>query len=89
MKDRRRELRLSTRDDDVIIEAAGILGVSVSELLLDRALSDAEAVVERHRGVTLAPDQDERFLAALDAPASPPAELVAQVIRSRSLTHRD
>jgi uncharacterized protein (DUF1778 family) len=88
MKDRRRELRLSSREDDLIVEAAGIMDVSVSEFLLDRAVSDAEAVVSAHRTVTLDPDQYRRFLEVLDAPTSPPPDLVDQVRRSRPLKHR-
>ena len=42
-KDRRREVRLASSDDELLTEAAGILGVTVSEFLLERALSDAAA----------------------------------------------
>jgi uncharacterized protein (DUF1778 family) len=88
-KDQRRELRLSSRDDDLITEAAGLLGVSVSEFLLDRAVADAETIVESHRSITLSESSFERFLAILDAPVNPLAPLVAQLRRARPLKHLD
>jgi uncharacterized protein (DUF1778 family) len=88
-KDHRRELRLTSSDDDLITEAAGLLGVSVSEFLLDRAVADAEAIVDAHRTVRLQQDAYDRFLAALDAPAKPLPRLVEQVRKSRALKHAD
>lgn len=88
-KDHRRELRLSSSDDDLITEAAGLLGLSVSEFLLNRAVADAEAIVEAHRTVRLREDSYERFLAALDEPAQPVGQLVDQIRKSRPLKHAE
>jgi uncharacterized protein (DUF1778 family) len=88
-KDHRRELRLSSSDDDLITEAAGLLGLSVSEFLLGRAVADAEAIVDAHRTVRLQEDSYERFLMALDAPPQPVAKLVDQIRKSRPLKHAD
>ena len=88
-KDHRRELRLSSSDDDLITEAAGLLGLSVSEFLLGRAVADAEAIVDAHRTVRLQQDSYERFLLALDAPPKPVAKLVDQIRKSRPLKHTD
>ena len=88
-KDHRRELRLSSSDDDLITEAAGLLGVSVSEFLLDRAVADAEAVVDAHRTVRLQQEGYDRFLAALDGPAKPRHRLVEEIRKSRTLKHGD
>lgn len=88
-KDHRRELRLSSRDDDLIVEAAGLLGVSVSEFLLGRAVADAEAIVDAHRTVGLPQDAHDRFLLALDSPPQPVAKLVDQIRKSRPLKHAD
>jgi len=52
-KDHRRELRLSSTDDDLITEAAGLLSMTVSEFLLGRAVADAETIVDAHRSVRL------------------------------------
>ena len=88
-KDHRRELRLSSSDDDLITEAAGLLGLSVSEFLLGRAVADAEAIVDAHRTVRLQQDSYERFLMALDAPPKPVSKLVDQIRKSRPLKHAD
>jgi uncharacterized protein (DUF1778 family) len=88
-KDQRRELRLSSRDDDLITEAAGLVGVSVSEFLLNRAVADAEAIVDAHRSVRLQQETYDRFLAALDSPPKPVAKLVAQIRKTRALEHAD
>jgi len=88
-KDHRRELRLSSSDDDLITEAAGLLGVTVSEFLLGRAVADAEALVDAHRSVRLQQESYKRFLAVLDAPPKPLGKLVGQVHKSRALKHVD
>jgi uncharacterized protein (DUF1778 family) len=89
MKDHRRELRLSSSDDDLITEAAGLLGISVSEFLLGRAVADAEAIVEAHRTIRLHEAHYDRFLAALDAPLRPLPQLLEQIRKSRTLKHVD
>jgi uncharacterized protein (DUF1778 family) len=88
-KDHRRELRLSSTDDDLITEAAGLVGLSVSEFLLGRAVADAEAIVDAHRTVRLQQDSYDRFLVALDSPPKPVAKLVDQIRKSRPLKHAD
>ncbi len=88
-KDHRRELRLSSTDDDLITEAAGLLGISVSEFLLGRAVADAEAIVDSHRSIRLQEEHYNRFLAALDAPPGPLPKLLEQTRKSRPLKHAD
>ncbi len=89
VKDKRREVRISADDDDLLAEAAGLAGVSVSEFLLDRAIPDAATVVDAHHAIQLAEDDHERFLNALDGPVRPPKELVAQARRARRLKRVD
>jgi uncharacterized protein (DUF1778 family) len=88
-KDKRRELRIASRDDDLIVEAAGLVGVSVSEFLIDRAVKDAEELVEAHKSILLQSDFYDRFLAALDRPAQAPQELLRQIRSSRLIKHVD
>jgi uncharacterized protein (DUF1778 family) len=88
-KDKRRELRITSHDDDLIIEAAGLLGVSVSEFLIGRAVADAEEVVEAHRSIRLPPDAFQRFLTVLDEPTRTPQELLKQIKVSRPIKHVD
>ena len=89
VKDRRREVRISASDDDLLAEAAGLAGVSVSEFVLERALSDAAALVAAHHTIHLADDNYDAFLEALDAPVQPPKDLVAQSRRARRLKRAD
>ena len=89
VKDNRREVRISAADDDLLAEAAGMTGVSVSEFLLNRAIADAATVVDAHHAIQLAEDDHERFLKALDGPVRPPKELVAQARRARRLKRVD
>jgi len=89
MKDRRREMRLSSREDDLIVEAAGLAGVSVSEFLRDRAVADAETLVHAHHAIQLDESSRRRFLAILDEPSPPPSELIEQLRKARSLKHVD
>jgi uncharacterized protein (DUF1778 family) len=56
-----------------------LLGMTVSEFLLGRAVADAEAIVDAHRSVRLQRDSYDRFLAALDAPPKPVSKLVDQI----------
>jgi uncharacterized protein (DUF1778 family) len=85
VKDKRREVRISASDDDLLAEAAGLAGVPVSEFLLGRALSDAAELVEAHRTIRLADSSYRAFLDALDAPPRPPGRLAAQARRARRL----
>lgn len=89
MKTQRREVRLSPHEDDLIVEAAGLSGVSVSEFLLDRAVADAQETVDAHHTIRLDSEAHRKFLAALDSPSAPPAELVDQIRKSRPLKHVD
>jgi uncharacterized protein (DUF1778 family) len=89
LKDKRRELRIASQDDDLLVEAAGILGISVSEFLVDRAVSEAGRIVDAHRSISLQPDAYRRFLDALDRPAKAPKELLRQIRASRPIKHVD
>lgn len=86
-KNKRRELRLTSHDEDLLIDAAGLAGVSASEFLLMKAIQDAEELVEQHRNIGLDSDSYSRFLATLDRSSSAPAELVKQLSKTRLLEH--
>lgn len=87
LKDRRREVRLSGNDEDLIVEAAGISGLSVTEFLLDRALPDAEQIVRNHRTIELNEAAYAKFLEALDEPPARPAQLLDQASKARRIGH--
>ena len=86
-KDRRREVRLSAKDEDLIVEAASLVGVAVTELLVDRALFAAERIVDEHHTIQLGETAYARFLEALDQPVSVPPELLEQAARAARLMH--
>ena len=85
IKDRRREFRLATVDDDLLIEASALAGMTVTEFVLVRVLPDAQAIVEAHREVNLSRAAHQRFLAALDAPMARNEPLAAQARLARRL----
>ena len=89
MKDRRRELRLTSRDDDLLVEAAGLQGVSVTEFVLSTAVADAERTVVAHHTIELGAQAYQDFLSVLDAPAVAPSELVGQLRKANELKHPD
>ena len=89
VKDHRREFRLAASDDDLLVEAAGLAGVTVSEFVLNRALHEAEVIVNSHHIVTLPDDARARFIAALDAPLVRNERLAAQARSARRLKHVD
>lgn len=69
LKDSRLNIRCDTRTRALLDRAAAYTHVSVSEFVLKNALATAEAIVQEHETITLAADDFEAFLTALDAPA--------------------
>ena len=65
-KTERREVRLTERDNNLLIEAAGLAGMSVSEFVVEHAVTEAEALVRAHHTIELSEDNFRRFIAALD-----------------------
>jgi uncharacterized protein (DUF1778 family) len=88
-KDTRREFRLNQRDDDLLIEAAGLAGVSVSEFITTRALADAEHLVHAHHVIELDAGSYRRFLDALDAPVTSNPRFADAVRRARAFKTLD
>ena len=64
-------------------------GSTISEFLLERALTDAAEIVDTHRTIRLADDDLARFMRALDGPVRPPKVLMAQVRKARRLKRGD
>jgi len=92
----RRRGRIAARKDDVIQirasvatkailnRAATLRGQKLSEFMLDSARRQAEETILDQRIFFLDPNQHEKFLAMLDAPASPSKELRARLNRRPS-----
>jgi uncharacterized protein (DUF1778 family) len=75
VKDSRLNIRCDTQARALLDRAAAYSRVSVSEFVLKNALATAEAVVQHHESITLAGDDFQAFLSALDAPVKPNAAL--------------
>ena len=88
-KDKRREFRLAASEDDLLVEAAGLVGVSVTEFVVGRAISEAETVVEVHHNIRLSEEALADFLAVLDAPPRRLERLAKQARRARRLKRGD
>lgn len=82
-KDRRREVRLSAEDEQLIVEAAALSGISFTSFVLDDAIIRAREVVEGHRTISLSQEAYGRFLEALDAPPERNPALVELAKRAR------
>jgi uncharacterized protein (DUF1778 family) len=86
----RREFRLTENEDALLVEAASLSGMSVSEFILEHAVSEAEAVVRSHHTIELAPDAYRSFVEALDQAATTPNPAFASLVsRARPLKHAD
>ncbi|MEK6261573.1 MAG: DUF1778 domain-containing protein [Planctomycetota bacterium] len=66
-------IRPSSQQKRVIAQAAKLLNVSVSQFILQRAYTDAQAVLAEQTRFGLNDAQWKSFLAALDAPAKQPS----------------
>jgi uncharacterized protein (DUF1778 family) len=69
------DLRVSSSAKLALREAARAARQSLSEFVLDSALTRAEQLLTEQTRVTLSPDQWTRFLAALDEPVDPSPRL--------------
>jgi uncharacterized protein (DUF1778 family) len=76
-KRRRVEVRVSSRQDALIRQAADLENTTVTAFVLDSVTAKAQQVVRRHRDLVLANEDFDRFILELDAPAAPVPELVA------------
>lgn len=76
-------MRISSADDDLLVEAAGVLGVSVTEFIVNCARANAETIVQAWRWVNVDEVVFDRFMQVLDAPVVTPTALVDQAQKAR------
>lgn len=69
------EVRVTPDQDALIRQAADLEEETVTTFVLDTVTARAEAVIERHRDITLSHAAFDRFIAVLDAPVAPVPEL--------------
>jgi uncharacterized protein (DUF1778 family) len=69
-KTRRIEVRVTDEERDLEQAAAAARGQSLSEFVRQAARREAEQVLAERTSIVLNPEEADRFLAALDDPAS-------------------
>jgi uncharacterized protein (DUF1778 family) len=82
------ELRVSPEQDALIREAADLEETTVTAFVLDSVTARARKVVKDHHSIVLSNEAFDKFLAALDQPASPVPELVELFRRNPKLPER-
>lgn len=74
-QNRRLDVRLAADHKDLIEQAAGLLGQTVSAFTVSTLVSEAERVVDRFGSLRLSDRDRDVFLAALDKAPAPKAKL--------------
>lgn len=72
----RLEMRVTPEQEALIRHAAELEGTTVTTFVLDTVTAQASSVIEAHRDLVLSNEAFDRFLAELDKPEAPVAELV-------------
>lgn len=72
----RLEMRVTPDQDALIRQAADTEDTTVTAFVLDAATARAKRVIKQHQDLVLSNDAFDRFIAELDKPAEPVAELV-------------
>jgi uncharacterized protein (DUF1778 family) len=83
-KSKRIDIRTTLRVKRLLQEAAATTNKTVSEFLVDSALTEAAEVLANRRVFFLNEEQWQEFMAALDAPRSP-APRLEKLLREPSL----
>jgi uncharacterized protein (DUF1778 family) len=86
-KSERIDIRTTLRVKRLLQEAAATTNKTVSEFLVDSALTEAAEVLANRRVFFLNEEQWQEFIAALDAPPSP-APRLEKLLREPSLLER-
>lgn len=72
IRSRRIEVRVSDEERRLKEAAAAALGLSLSDFIRQAASSRAHEVLQERTLIAVGDDEAQRFIAALDAEASPP-----------------
>lgn len=78
------QIRASAETKSILNRAAMLRGQKLSEFMLDSARRQAEETLLDQRNFFLAPEDHEKFVAMLDRPTKPTAELRALLRRKPS-----
>lgn len=69
------DLRLDSYKKSIVIRAAELLGVNITQFIMDRVFPEAEKIVMENQRIRLSSDDWERFCARLDEPPKKLPEL--------------
>ncbi len=75
------QIRISAQTKAVLNRAAALRGQRLSAFILDSARRQAEEIILDQRAFFLPPEAHDEFLARLDKPAEPAAEVCARLRR--------
>lgn len=75
------EVRVSADQDALIREAADLEGTTITAFVMDTTIARARRVLRQHQDLILSNEAFDRFIAELDRPPEPVAEL-AELFRS-------
>jgi len=62
------DLRVDTHKKEIISRAAAMLGVNITQFIMERVFPEAERIVAEDNRIRLPREEWERFLAKLDEP---------------------
>lgn len=74
---------------ETLNRAAELMGATVNQFLVQSALKEAEAVIEREQTIRLSRRDCEQLLSLLDNPPKPNAQLNAAMKRYQKAKHAD
>jgi uncharacterized protein (DUF1778 family) len=86
-KTRRIEARATERQEDLIRRAAALIDTSMSEFILETAVSRAEEVLAERTWFTSSAEKYEEFLDRLDAPWPDTGKFQALFSRAKASTN--
>ncbi|MGA3170920.1 MAG: DUF1778 domain-containing protein [Chthoniobacteraceae bacterium] len=78
------DIRVDQQKKNLISRAAEILGVNVTQFILERVLPEAEKIVSEERTIRLSKKDWEQFCAKLDEPSKDLPEL-RRLMRAKSI----
>ena len=79
--------RVSIQAQETLEMAAGIIGATLNQFIVQTALREAERIIEQERIIRLSARDAEAFLNALDHPPPPSAALTAALHNHAARRH--
>ncbi len=83
-RNQRLNLRIDAKSKSLLQNAAQASGVSLSDFVLQTATERAQQVIQAHQIVELSQQATQRFIAALEQPAS---EALKRLAKAKKVAH--